>query len=107
MVTVPIKNDTLLNIAAMRTDFSRPPQPVDPRAADWGSWVETVSQEEMLSEFSDWGEDAQKVLRCMEKPSRWAIHVVYPPLKTFVKDKIVLIGDAVRVHFFFFLCSNV
>ena len=48
-------------------------------------------------EYEGWGPDVQTLIKCMpDKPSKWSIHVVHPPLDSFVRDRVVLIGDAVR-----------
>lgn len=38
----------------------------------------------------------------MDKSSRWAIHAI-KPLKSYASGSVVLLGDAVRVFFFFAL----
>ena len=58
-------------------------------------WVEVVPQQELIDEYSGWGNDAKIILQHIKQPSRWSIHTVYPPLETFVNGKIVLVGDAV------------
>ena len=58
-------------------------------------WVEVVPQQEAIDGYPGWGNDAKIILEHLKKPSRWAIHTIYPPLKTFVNGKIVLVGDAV------------
>ncbi len=60
-------------------------------------WVQDVEQQEMLDAYQDdWGRDATGILRQLTKPSRWTLHAMYPPLDSYVRGKIVLIGDAVR-----------
>lgn len=66
-------------------------------------WVEVVPQQELLEKFQDWGNDATLILKRMNKPSRWSIHTLYPPLKSFVYGRVVLIGDAVRVRIIYIL----
>ena len=58
-------------------------------------WVEVVPQQEVIDGYPGWGNDAKIIVQHLKEPSRWAIHTLYPPLKTFVNGKIVLIGDAV------------
>ena len=59
--------------------------------------MQDVEQQEMLDAYQDnWGRDATDILRQLTKPSRWTLHAMYPPLDSYVKGKIVLIGDAVR-----------
>lgn len=60
-------------------------------------WVEAVSREAVRKEYEGWGPDVAALIKCMpEKPSRWSIHVVHPPLDSYVKGRVALIGDAVR-----------
>lgn len=49
---------------------------------------------EMFDAYEDWGLDAKIILSHIKEPSKWAMHVV-EPLENYVKDKVVLIGDAV------------
>jgi len=35
-----------------------------------------------------------KILKCIDKPRKWYIHVVLPPLDSYVKGRVALIGDA-------------
>ena len=58
-------------------------------------WVDIVPQQELIDEYSGWGNDAKIILQHIKQPSRWSIHTVYPPLETFVNGKIALVGDAV------------
>ena len=71
-------------------EYGAPVSPQEP-----GSWVENVEQQEMLDAFEGSGDDLIAILKHITKPSRWALHTVYPPLETYVKDRIVLVGDAV------------
>jgi hypothetical protein len=58
-------------------------------------WVETVPHQDLLDAYKEWGNDAQIILEHVTEPSRWSIHTLYPPLKSYVKGNIVLAGDAV------------
>jgi salicylate hydroxylase len=72
--------------------------PIGPNA-DTSSWVQPTTQEELLELYSGWGSDVQTIIKCIEKPSKWYVHGIYPPLQTYVKNKIALIGDAVSLSF--------
>jgi len=93
MITLQMRNATLLNIAAITTDFSHPMQPAGARA-DWASWVGAATKEELLAAFAGWGPAAQGILRCIDAPTKWAIHCLYPPLRRFARGSTVLVGDA-------------
>ncbi|KAH9485580.1 Salicylate hydroxylase [Psilocybe cubensis] len=67
-----------------------PPSPAIP-----APWVQDVDQEELLKAYEpEFGGDILAIIRLMTRPKRWALHMIYPPLKTYVKDRIALIGDA-------------
>ncbi|KNZ81828.1 Salicylate hydroxylase [Termitomyces sp. J132] len=59
-------------------------------------WAKLVSQDELLHEFSQagWGEDANLILKEMKNPSKWYLHFLHPPLSSYVRQRVVLLGDA-------------
>ncbi|KAI0673672.1 FAD/NAD-P-binding domain-containing protein [Trametes maxima] len=58
-------------------------------------WVEHVTREEVQRVYEGWGPEVTTLLECMpEKPSKWSIHALYPPLDTYVKGKVALLGDS-------------
>jgi salicylate hydroxylase len=64
-------------------------------------WVESVDQKELLNAYKGCGSEVSAMLQNMKSPSRWSIHTLYPPLDTYIKDRVVLIGDAVsKVPYF-------
>lgn len=63
-----------------------------------GRWVSDASPEELEEAYQDFEPDVKCLLKCAEKPSRWALHVVNE-LPLFTCGRVVLIGDAVRVYF--------
>ncbi|KAI0255796.1 hypothetical protein BJV78DRAFT_1368771 [Lactifluus subvellereus] len=93
IVTFPLAKG-VINIVAFVTDFDHPMG--SHHSPDSDKWVKQVTQEEVLETFSEFGEDPQRILRCIEEPSKWSIHVVYPNLNSFVKGNVVLLGDSVR-----------
>ncbi|KIJ23967.1 hypothetical protein M422DRAFT_275365 [Sphaerobolus stellatus SS14] len=58
-----------------------------------GPWVTDVSPEEVISVYDGWEPDLVQLLECLEKPSRWTIHVVRP-IPFYVSGLAVLLGDA-------------
>lgn len=61
------------------------------------SWVEPSTRDELKKVYEGWGPDVSILLDCMpEKPSKWSIHVLYPPLESYTKGRVALLGDAVR-----------
>ncbi|TFK70746.1 salicylate hydroxylase [Pluteus cervinus] len=88
LICFPVKNDTILNVGAFPRN--------DPVLAGEkpGPWVEQAPQQELLDDFPGWGRDAQIILDHMKAPGKWYIHHVSPVLESYVKDHVVLIGDA-------------
>ncbi|KAJ3488182.1 hypothetical protein NLI96_g3021 [Meripilus lineatus] len=92
VVRTAVVSDQEVNIVAFVTDRSiefgaanlPPSQP----------WVESVPQSEMLAEFDEWGSDVAGLLRCIKAPQKWMIYGVFPPLKSYVKGHVALLGDA-------------
>ena len=72
------------------------------RSVHWGEkplppgqpWVTQRSTEELLETYADFGDDVKILLRCLPSPSVWAIHGVWPPLKSYSIDRVALVGDA-------------
>ncbi|KAF6754328.1 salicylate hydroxylase [Ephemerocybe angulata] len=89
VVTYPIRGNELLNIgAAVSSSFTWSPPRKD-------TWVErSVPAKEMFDAYEDWGHDIKTILSHIKDPSRWCMHAVDPPLEHYVKDKVVLVGDA-------------
>jgi len=56
-------------------------------------WVQDVSEKEILDQFDDWEDRARALVKCIERPSRWALHSTRA-LPHYVDDKVVLLGDA-------------
>ena len=54
-----------------------------------------MPEQQLLEEFANFGDDAMRMLKCIRNPSKWFIHVVYPPLESYVRGKVALLGDAV------------
>lgn len=89
LVVFPISRGKLINVVAF---FSRP----DQEGTQYeGPTVTNVTQEELLSAFEDFEQPAQDLLRCIEKPSRWAVQSVRP-LDSHISDsgRVALVGDA-------------
>lgn len=80
-----------LNIVAFST---RRNVPIEPTIKS-GPWVEQATNEELLNEFNGWGSQAITILKEMKNSSKWSIHALNPPLESFVRENVVLVGDAV------------
>ena len=94
----PISSGTMLNIAAFVTDYTRDMVPAGPQSS-WSTWVRTSSREELLHQYPDFGPDAQAILKCVDKVSKWAVHGIYPALEThvaLVRDDVSLVASDKR-----------
>ena len=76
-------NGTLLNIAAYPVHYTCGMRPAGSKTS-WPAWVVEVSQAEMLDAFTNFGREAHTMLEHIDKPSKWTIHGLYPPLNSFV-----------------------
>ncbi|KAH8117595.1 FAD/NAD-binding domain-containing protein [Phellopilus nigrolimitatus] len=95
IITVPIKNGTIINVVAFNCDHSIPwgAQPLPPGTP----WVTQRTPEELNAEYAGWGPDVTRLLGCIGSlgpPSVWSIHAVDPPLQTYVRGRVALLGDA-------------
>lgn len=96
------------------TDRSRP---VEEQALPPGQpWVVPSTQAEILEHFVGWGPRVTNMMAVIlptqeyykirltihhfsqniKNPSKWFLHCLIPPLSTYVRGSIVLLGDAVR-----------
>ncbi|THH13371.1 hypothetical protein EW146_g6830 [Bondarzewia mesenterica] len=81
-----------INVVAFVTDFTKTMGTVSlPTGAPW---VTPVPEKELLDNYSGWGRDPLCILSCIERPSKWSIHGLYPQLDTYVRGKVALVGDA-------------
>ncbi|KAI6047846.1 hypothetical protein EDC04DRAFT_2620157 [Pisolithus marmoratus] len=90
IITVPIQGGKILNVVIFYTDRSLSGSVEIPP----NQWVATASKEEVLGKFSDCGPDVQKLLSLIKTCHKWCIHAIDPPLKSFVKGHIALVGDS-------------
>ncbi|KAI0828955.1 FAD/NAD-P-binding domain-containing protein [Trametes gibbosa] len=93
IIVVPIKNGELINVAAFATRYD---VPIGSQTLPEGTpWVEDVPRSELEKAYAGWGPDVAALLRCMPAhTSRWAIHVVHPPLADYARGRVALLGDA-------------
>jgi salicylate hydroxylase len=83
IVTYPLRQGTLLNIAAtVRRD-------------DWQveSWSEAGTVQEFKSDFVDWHEDVLAVIDAIDVPYKWAL-IGRPPLEYCADNRVTVLGDA-------------
>ncbi|KZT08533.1 FAD/NAD(P)-binding domain-containing protein [Laetiporus sulphureus 93-53] len=92
IIVLGIKGGTILNIVAFSADHEAPIGSISLPAGE--SWVNEVSQDEMLQVYEGWGSEVTNLLKCLERPSKWSINFVHPALDSYVKGRVALIGDA-------------
>ncbi|KAF5313151.1 hypothetical protein D9619_002826 [Psilocybe cf. subviscida] len=89
-VSFPMNNNKIFNLVA----FHRPIHDDNLTQERPPPWVETVPHQDLLDAYKEWGNDARIILEHITEPSRWSIHTLYPPLKSYVKGNVVLVGDS-------------
>jgi salicylate hydroxylase len=83
IVTYPLRQGTLLNLAATV------------RRNDWliESWSEAGTVEECRNDFANWHEDALAIIDAIDIPYKWAL-IGRPPLEHCSIGRVTLLGDA-------------
>lgn len=61
-------------------------------------WVVPVTTDALLQEYAGWGPDVMGILKSIDNPTKWHVHVLHPPLDSYVKGRIALLGDAVSTN---------
>ncbi|KAF5392495.1 hypothetical protein D9757_002320 [Collybiopsis confluens] len=91
MIVFPIKGITVasINIVVFVTDYDKPVQPELPYP-----WVENSTEQELKDRCGDWGHDPSIILDHLKNPSKWNIHAVNPSLQSYIRNNVVLVGDA-------------
>ncbi|KAF9453996.1 FAD/NAD(P)-binding domain-containing protein [Macrolepiota fuliginosa MF-IS2] len=56
-------------------------------------WVTECPQQELLDAYKNWEPEVERLLKCIERPTRWAIHHL-KPLPFYVSNRVALLGDA-------------
>jgi hypothetical protein len=82
-----------INISAFVIDHSL--DIGDVKLADDEPRVMEATKAELLDKYKGWGQDALNIFGSVETSSKWSVEVVYPPLDTYVKGRVALVGDAV------------
>lgn len=91
LVMYPVEKGTLMNVVAVK--HIDPSFPGYPELLHEKDWVQPVSSETMLDDFSTWGEPIKALLRNIQKPDRWALYD-HLPAPTYVKGRVALVGDS-------------
>jgi salicylate hydroxylase len=57
--------------------------------------VQPTQEGELYQQFHDAGPDVKAIFEQIKGGNKWFVHALYPPLETYVRKKVVLVGDAV------------
>jgi len=87
VVVYPVSSGRLINVSAFhaKEELAGTCFP--------GPWETNVETTELLAAHAHWEPEVQAILRCVDKPSRWAIHAS-KPLPSWVSRNVALLGDA-------------
>ncbi|KAI0737044.1 hypothetical protein C8Q80DRAFT_1215055 [Daedaleopsis nitida] len=55
-------------------------------------------REDLQKEFEGWGPDVATAPLHAGEDDPWSVHVVHPPLESYARGRVALLGDAVRSH---------
>jgi len=96
VIVFPMKGNTLMNVHAYTCDRSKPYGELElPEGVARKTWVAPAEHEELLKEYEGWGPQVQEILSHVPKPSKWMVHIIDPPLETYVRQpNVVLVGDS-------------
>ncbi|KAI1288825.1 mannitol 1-phosphate dehydrogenase 2 [Xylaria venustula] len=85
ILTFPIEKGRTMNVVAFASRDSW----------DTPEWVVRVTKEELLSDFSGWGDTALAIINAMERHDVWALFN-HPAAPTYysTRPRLVLVGDA-------------
>lgn len=92
VLVFPIDKHETVNLVAFHTDRSAWPQRASLPTGE--AWTQPTTTEHMISQFPGWGADIINMMKCMDNPSKWALHQLVPTLDTYVKDTVCIAGDA-------------
>ncbi|TFK70265.1 salicylate hydroxylase [Pluteus cervinus] len=86
MVVYPITQESVVNVVG------------SVRLADEGAlWagpqVTEVPKEEFEQRFTGWEEEVQALIKCIDKPTRWALFAIRP-LSCYAHQRVILLGDS-------------
>ncbi|KAJ9475083.1 Salicylate hydroxylase [Pseudozyma hubeiensis] len=88
----PIHGGKTVNLVAFKTDRSRWPERTPfPKGEPW---IQETSKQDFLKDFDTYSPEVVKMLECVDKPSKWALHQVVPSLTSYVNDRVIVTGDA-------------
>ncbi|RPD54127.1 FAD/NAD(P)-binding domain-containing protein [Lentinus tigrinus ALCF2SS1-7] len=89
IVTYPISHGKFVNFVGFVTD------PGAQGTTYPHKWVMDATREELVSQYPGWEREVEEMLRCVDSPTVWAIHVL-DSLPFSVRGRVALMGDAVH-----------
>ncbi|CDU25760.1 probable Salicylate hydroxylase [Sporisorium scitamineum] len=88
----PIQGGKTVNLVAFKTDRTRWPQRTPfPKGEHL---IQETSQQALLDDFETYSSDLKKMLHCIDKPTKWALHQVVPSLTSYTNGRVIVSGDA-------------
>ncbi|PWY99845.1 FAD/NAD(P)-binding domain-containing protein [Testicularia cyperi] len=88
----PIQGGKTVNLVAFRTDRSHWPERT--KFPKGQPWIQETEKQALMDDFSDYSPNVRRMLECIEKPSKWALHQIIPPLQSYVNGRVLVTGDA-------------
>ncbi|KAI0745659.1 FAD/NAD(P)-binding domain-containing protein [Earliella scabrosa] len=87
VVSYSISSGSIVNVVTFAT------QPHLYGTPYFGPWVTDCSPSEVQNCYAGWEPEVEELLKCIESPTRWAIHEL-KPLPFYTSGRVVLLGDA-------------
>jgi len=87
VVSYSISRGSIVNVVALTSEPDKEGAPYSE------PWVTDCTADELLDCYAGWEPEVIDLLKCIDKPTRWALHHLRP-LPTYVSDRVCLLGDA-------------
>ncbi|KAH7914736.1 hypothetical protein BJ138DRAFT_999357 [Hygrophoropsis aurantiaca] len=91
IITFPIRDGKTINVVIFCTDRTVPVGSIE---VPPNQWVVPAAQDEIFTAYQGSGSDVTALLSLINTTSKWAIHALSPPLESYVKTNVALVGDA-------------
>ncbi|KAI0784965.1 FAD/NAD(P)-binding domain-containing protein [Abortiporus biennis] len=95
IITYPIRGGKVINVVA----FVTVGEVLKGEALPRSSWVVPATTKELSTDYEGWGRDVSILISQLSDVNKWSIHVIHPPMKSYVHGRIALIGDAAHAMF--------
>ncbi|KAI0674871.1 FAD/NAD-P-binding domain-containing protein [Trametes maxima] len=87
VVSYSISNGSVVNVVAMAS------KPRLHGTTYFGPWVTECKLSDVLQCFNGWEPEVVELLKCIERPTKWALHEL-KPLPFYSQGRVALLGDA-------------